>query len=137
MGLSKSKNSDSKQKLRVENDEGVKNHSCKRKLPKPDVENSKEISSKQSGSDINGDSNFQISNTLTVEQTILARKLFEHEVESLGSMRLSISAPKKQRPCTGSNFSKMPIVSEISEIISPVALDLSKTAKDPKPIKTE
>ena len=42
---------------------------------------------------------------------------------------------KKRRPCTGSNFAKIPIVSEIPKIINPAAGVSSKTEKDPKPIK--
>ena len=41
----------------------------------------------------------------------------------------------KRRPCTGSNFSKIPIVSEIPKLINPAAWVSSKTQKGLKPQK--
>ena len=41
----------------------------------------------------------------------------------------------KRRLCTGSNFSKIPIISETPKINNPAAWVSSKTQKDSKPIK--
>ena len=48
---------------------------------------------------------------------------------------ISFSTKKKRFPNTGSNFSKIPILSEIPKIINPAAWVSSKTQKDTKPIK--
>ena len=48
---------------------------------------------------------------------------------------ISFSTKKKRFPNTGSNFSKIPILSEIPKIINPAAWVSSKTQKDTKSIK--
>ena len=69
--MPKTKNSDNKHKHRVINDDAVKKKSRKRKLPKSDIEGySKDISSTDSGSEINGDTKPKILNTKTVKPPI-------------------------------------------------------------------
>ena len=47
----------------------------------------------------------------------------------------SFSTKRKRLPNTGSNFSKIPILSEIPKINNPAAWVSSKTQKDTKPIR--
>ena len=149
--MPQTKNSDSEQKHRVENDEGVKKKSRKRKLSKPDIKNSKNISCTESGSDTEiiwevhyEDPKPKISNTLveeppigTINSEIMPYRSDFGEVRhsSRTSRRRRYSSDEKRRPCTGSNFAKIPIVSEIPKIINPAAWVASKTQKDTKPIK--
>ena len=49
--------------------------------------------------------------------------------------QIIVRSYENRRPSTGSNFAKIPIVSEIPRIINPADEVSSKTEKDPKPIK--
>ena len=48
---------------------------------------------------------------------------------------LNFNTEKKRLPKAGSNFSKIPILSEIPKILNPAAWVSSKTQKDTKPIR--
>ena len=99
------------QQFRAALDEAFRKMTCKRKLQKPKVQ-------KNSSNDI-----YEYSNDIYESY-----ELYETYVDySLGRT--------KRRPCTGSNFSKIPIVSEIPKIINPAAWVSSKTQKDLKPQK--
>ena len=111
-------------------DEAVKKMSCKLGLRKSKVpKSSNDLSRAESDFDINASVNDGLILLSYRSSECCSDSIYSEWSDS------SYSTTKKRWPSVGSNFSKIPLLSEIPKTNNPAAWVSSKTQKDTKPIK--